>query len=41
MAKRKFYLLYRNENGQQVWQGDYFRNDEINTALRKGWKVSG
>lgn len=29
MAKRKFYLLFRNENGQFVWQGAYFRNDEL------------
>lgn len=41
MAKRKFYILFRKENGQKVWQGDYFRNDEIKAALKKGWRVSG
>lgn len=38
MAKRKFYLLFRKENGQFVWQGDYFRKDELNAAFRKGWR---
>lgn len=40
MAKRKFYLLFRKEDGQFVWQGDYFRNDELKSAIRKGWSIS-
>ncbi|GEM_PF-2091031 len=35
-----YYLLHRIEEGQPVWQYDYFQNHEVKARIRQGWKIA-
>ena len=37
--KRKGYLLFRVEDGQKVWLYEELQKCELNSRIRKGWKV--
>jgi hypothetical protein len=37
--KRKGYLLFRVEDGQKVWLYEELRKYELDSRIRKGWKV--
>ena len=37
--KAKWYLLFRVEDGQKVWLYEELRKYELNSRIKKGWKV--
>lgn len=37
--RAKWYLLYRREDGQAVYRYEPLRKCELNSRIRKGWKV--
>ncbi|MEB3752504.1 hypothetical protein EP10_003419 [Geobacillus icigianus] len=43
MSKRKrrlrWYLLYRREDGQAVYRYEPLKRYELDSRIRKGWKV--
>ncbi|MEJ9210104.1 hypothetical protein [Bacillus smithii] len=39
--KRGWYLLYRKEKGQGVWLYERLQKYELNSRIKKGWKIVG
>jgi hypothetical protein len=37
--KAKWYLLYRREDGQAVYRYELLKKYELDSRIRKGWKV--
>ncbi|WP_167359663.1 hypothetical protein [Parageobacillus thermantarcticus] len=37
--RAKWYLLYRREDGQAVYRYEPLQKCELNSRIRKGWKV--
>lgn len=37
--KAGYYLLFKQEDRQNVWLYEYLRKDEITARLRDGWKI--
>jgi hypothetical protein len=39
MARRKWTLLFRYEEGQRVYLYEPLQKHELNSRLKKGWRV--
>ncbi|WP_017379759.1 hypothetical protein [Paenisporosarcina sp. TG-14] len=39
MAKRKWVLMFRKEDGQNVWLYEALQQHDLNARKRQGWRL--